>query len=207
MQEANNQYSGLGRIIAFSDNVFAFAITLLIIIFPFQTLPPGPLFTQLLALKGTFLAYFVSFYTVGMFWLAHHRYFRYIIKFDTGLFLMNLVLLLFIAVLPFPTYLLGADGFSSLVAAFYAGVLSLMQLLYLLLWWYDSARHRLISPSLEQSVITSERLRRFLQLSMFVISIGLALITPFLAMAVWLVGWLPTRFVPMGRTSRRKGDE
>jgi uncharacterized membrane protein len=39
MQEADNQYSGLARLIAFSDNVFAFAITLLIIIFPFQALP------------------------------------------------------------------------------------------------------------------------------------------------------------------------
>lgn len=60
MQEADNQSSGLARLIAFSDSVFAFAITLLILIFPFQALPPGPIFTQLLALKGTFLAYLVS---------------------------------------------------------------------------------------------------------------------------------------------------
>jgi uncharacterized membrane protein len=208
MQEADSQYSWLSRLIAFSDNIFAFAITLLILIFPFQALPRGPFFTQLLTLKDSFLAYFVSFYTVGLFWLAHHRYFRYIIKSDTGLFLINLVLLLFIAILPFPTYLLGADGFSSIVAAFYAGMLALMNVLYLLLWWYASSRHRLISPTFEQDVITSERLRRLLQLSMFIISIGLALINSFLAMAVWIAVGLPAHFVPMGRRkSSRKGDQ
>jgi uncharacterized membrane protein len=69
-------------------------------------LPRGPLFSQLLTLKGTFLAYLVSFYIIGLFWLAHHRYFRSILKFDTGLFLLNLVLLLLMAILPFPTYLI-----------------------------------------------------------------------------------------------------
>ncbi len=207
MQEADTKYSGLARLIAFSDNVFAFAITLLIIIFPFQALPRGPFVTQLLTLKGTFLAYLVSFYIIGLFWLAHHRLFRYIIKFDTGLFLLNLVLLLFIAILPFPTYLLGADGFSSTAAVFYAGMLSLLNVLYLLLWWYASSRHRLISPTLEQDVITSERLRRLLVLSIIVISIGVALINTFLAMAVWIVAGLLTHFVPMGRRkSSRKGD-
>jgi hypothetical protein len=77
-----------------------------------------------------------------------------------------------------------------------------MQLLFLLLWWYASSGHRLISPTLEQNVITSERARRLLQLSVFVISIGLALFSPFLALAVWIVGWLPINLVLVrGRTS------
>jgi hypothetical protein len=57
-------------------------------------------------------------------------------------------------------------------------------------------------------VITSERVRRLLQLSIFVISIGLALINTFLAMAVWIVAGLLAHFVPIGRRkSIRKGDE
>lgn len=201
MEEADHRPYSLSRLIAFSDGVFAFAITLLVIIFPFQvqTLPHGPFLTQLLALRRSFFAYLVSFYSIGLFWLGHHRYFRYIINFDTGLFLLNLVLLMFIAILPFPTYLLGVDGFTREAAAFYAGLLSLMQLLFLLLWWYASSGHRLISPTLEQNVITSERARRLLQLSVFVISIGLALFSPFLALAVWIVGWLPINLVLVRR--------
>jgi hypothetical protein len=86
-------------------------------------------------------------------------------------------------------------------------VLSLLNVLYLLLWWYASSRHRLIAPTLEQDVITEERLRRLLQLSLFVISIGLALLNSFLAMAVWIAAGLPTHFVPLGRKSIRKVDE
>jgi TMEM175 potassium channel family protein len=143
MQEADGELSSLVRLVAFSDGVFAFAATLLVIVFPFQALPRGPFWTQLLALKGSFLVYLVSFYSIGAFLLAHHRYFRYIKRFDTGLFFLNLAVLLLIAVLPFPTYLLAHDRFSSDTAAFYAGLLSLVHLLYLLLWWYASAGHRM----------------------------------------------------------------
>jgi hypothetical protein len=79
--------------------------------------------------------------------------------------------------------------------------------LYLLLWWYASSRHRLIPPTLEKGFITYERLRRLLQLSIFVISIGLALINPFLAMAAWIAATLTPFFVPVViRKSIRKGD-
>jgi uncharacterized membrane protein len=197
MQEADHQPSQLSRVISFSDSVFAFAITLMVIIFPFQNVPHGLYFQQLYNLRGTFLAYLVSFYAIGLFWLSHQRYFRYFLKTDTVLFVMNLVLLMCIAILPFPTYLLEADSFSSQAAAIYAGVLSLINLLYLLLWLYASSRHRLIAPTLQQEVITTESVRRLLQLGVFVISIGVALLIPYLALAVWMVGWLPAYFVGM----------
>ena len=207
MQEADDQSSRLSRVINFSDSVFAFAITLMVIIFPFQNLPHEPFLQQLSTLRGTFLVYLVSFYSVGLFWLSHHRTFRYILKFDYGLFAINLVLLMLIAIFPFPTYLLEADAFSSLAAAFYAGLLSLINALYLILWWYASSRHRLIAPALEQEVITYERVRRLLQLSVFVISIGVALLNPYIALVVWMVGWVPTYFVPVRRRkSSSKGD-
>jgi uncharacterized membrane protein len=208
MQEADHQPSQLSRVISFSDSVFAFAITLMVIIFPFQNVPHGLYFQQLYNLRGTFLAYLVSFYAIGLFWLSHQRYFRYILKFDIGLFVINLVLLMCIAILPFPTYLLEADAYSSIAAAIYAGVLSLINLLYLLLWLYASSRHRLIAPTLEQDVISNELVRRLLQLSVFVISIGLALLNPFVALAVWSVGWVPAYFVRVRRRKpSSKGDE
>jgi uncharacterized membrane protein len=212
MQEADNQYSGLARLLAFSDGVFAFAITLLVITLPYPSLTSsisaGQFFVQLFKLKDSFLSYLISFYIIGLFWLAHHRYFRYIIKFDTELFLINLSLLLFIAFLPFPTYLLGHYASIPIVAAFYAGTLSLMNMLFLLLWWYATSRHRLIPPTLEKNLIAYERWIRLLQLSIFVISIGLALIHPYLAIPAWIAAALLPRFVPMGRRkSIRQGDE
>jgi TMEM175 potassium channel family protein len=150
----------------------------------------------------------LSFYIIGLFWNIHHHYFRYILKFDPGLFLLNLTLLLLIAFLPFPTYLLGHYGDQSIVAAFYAATLSLLQVLYLLLWWYATSRHRLISPTLEQGLITFERWRRLLQLSIFVISIGLAFIHLYLAILAWIAVTLISFIVPMERgRSIRHGDE
>ena len=71
MQAADNQLSSLSRLVAFSDSVFAFASTLLVIIFPFQSFPPGHFLQHLSDLRGTFLAYLVSFYSIGLFWFAH----------------------------------------------------------------------------------------------------------------------------------------
>jgi len=212
MPDAEHQSYEVSRVIGFSDGVFAFAITLLVLTLPYPALPAslsaGQFFAQLLTLKDSFISYLVSFYIIGLFWLMHHRYFRYILKFDTGLFLMNLTLLLLIAFLPFPTYLLGHYGDRSIVAAFYAATLSLMHLLYLLLWWYATSRHRLISPTLEQGLITFERWRRLLQLSLFVISIGLAFINLYLAILAWIAVTLLSFFVPMERGKRiRQGDE
>jgi hypothetical protein len=57
-------------------------------------------------------------------------------------------------------------------------------------------------------VISLESVRRLLQLSVFVISIGLALLNPFVALAVWIVGWVPAYFVRVRRRkSSSKGDE
>jgi len=212
MHEADQQSYGVARVIGFSDGVFAFAITLLVITLPYPSLPPsltvGQFFAQLLSLKDSFISYLVSFYIIGLFWLLHHQYFRYIIKFDTRLFLLNLTLLLLIAFLPFPTYLLGHYGDRSVVAAFYAAILSLLQLLYLLLWWYATSRHRLIAPTLEHGLVTFERWRRLLQLSVFVISIGLAFINLYLAVLAWIAATLISFFVPMERgKSIRQGDE
>jgi uncharacterized membrane protein len=211
MQEAEYQSYGLSRLISFSDDVFAFAITLLVIAFAYPALPSslsaGQFFAQLFTLKDSFISFLVSFYIVGFFWLSHHQYFRYISKFDTGLFLINLTLLLCIAFLPFPTYLVGHYGDRSIVAAFYAAMLTLMSVLYLLLWWNASSRHRLIPPTVEQNVITYECVKRLVQISIFVISIGLALITLYLAIPAWIAAGLIYHFVPMGRrTSIRKGD-
>src|SRR2546421_8616378 len=146
MQEAEDQQYGVSRLVAFSDGVFGFAITLLITSIPVPELPRSAsadqIVQQLLGLLPNFYSYVFSFYMVGIYWMAHHRTFRYIIKFDTRLLWMNLTLLLLIAFLPFPTSLLGRYGDTSIITAFYAATLSTVSLIYILLWWYASSHHR-----------------------------------------------------------------
>src|SRR5205814_6853937 len=92
---------------AFSDGVFAIAITLLILeirVPPVGT--PGGLRVALPHLWPSFLAFLASFLTIGVMWLNHHRLFTLIRKSDDGLIAFNLLLLLGITWIPFPTALL-----------------------------------------------------------------------------------------------------
>jgi uncharacterized membrane protein len=95
------------RIAAFSDGVFAVAITLLVLDLqvPKGTLEPLP---QLLASEASsYVLFVVSFAIIGIKWLNHHRMLEQIRRADTTLILLNLVLLLGISVVPFTTALLG----------------------------------------------------------------------------------------------------
>src|SRR6266542_5745791 len=93
-----------GRVEAFSDGVFAIAITLLILAVGFeQAIAEGDVKHQLLHLWPAYIAYAVSFLTVGIMWVNHHAVFRHFERVDRPLLLLNILLLMFIAFTPFPT--------------------------------------------------------------------------------------------------------
>lgn len=207
MRDLNEQQYGVSRLIAFSDGVFAFAITLLVTSIPEPKLPPGAsnqvILSHLWNLLPNFFSYAFSFFMIGIYWIMHHRIFRYIIKFDQTLLWINLCSLLFIAFLPFPTYLMGSYGHSSVITAYYAVNLSMISLIYAFLWWYASDHHRLIVQDLDKKSITRECLRELITITTFIISIGLAFISPRLAQVAWLAIFL-IRPIAAGLYTRHK---
>src|ERR1700737_4036147 len=99
------------RLEAFSDGVFAVAITLLILNIKVPGIDSSPLNDQALWPKlrdalPSLVAFVTSFATIGIMWLNHHRLFQHIKRTDTGLLLLNLLLLLIIVFIPVPTALL-----------------------------------------------------------------------------------------------------
>src|SRR6266545_4032560 len=93
-----------GRIEAFSDGVFAIAITLLILAVGFeQAIAEGDVKHQLLHLWPAYIAYAVSFLTVGIMWVNHHAVFRHFERVDRPLLLLNIFFLMCISFTPFPT--------------------------------------------------------------------------------------------------------
>jgi uncharacterized membrane protein len=135
------------RLEAFSDGVFAIAITLLVIEIH---LPEGwedDLGGALLSLWPSYFAYAVTFLLVGMIWMNHHRMFHFIRKTDGMLLALNVLLLMDVAFLPFPTHVLaealhaGAQAQRD-AAVFYGAVLVLGGIFYNALWWYASWNHR-----------------------------------------------------------------
>jgi len=118
------------RLEAFSDGVFAVAATLLVLNLKVGT--GGGLAHQLATQWPHYATYVVSFLTIGIIWLNHHAQFHRIDHPDRTLMVINLFLLMFVTLIPFPTSLLadhlnaGTDG--RVAAAVYAATLLAMSL-------------------------------------------------------------------------------
>jgi uncharacterized membrane protein len=146
------------RLEAFSDGVFAIAITLLVLEIH---LPDGSgLAKQLGHLWPSYLAYVLSFVTIGIMWANHHGIFRLIGPASHGLIVANLLLLMTISFLPFPTHVLaehlrasGAEQMADQRAAaiFYSGTFILIAIAFQVLWQTAGRRNRLILPGRERA--------------------------------------------------------
>ena len=159
-----------GRIEAFSDGVFAIAITLLIIEIGVPHLdeePPGmTLAGALVGLWPSFLAYVISFLQIGVIWANHHNRFRFIERSDHGLLFLNILFLMCVAFIPFPTallaeYLEGTPDERQTAGVIYAGTLAVTAVFFTLLWLYAAANRRLVDRSLDPSLLRAMT-RRYL---------------------------------------------
>jgi uncharacterized membrane protein len=192
---------GLERLIFFSDAVFAIAITLLALDI---RLPTGgeaasnaQLLAQLLGLWPKYLAYLVSFLAIGTFWVGHHRRFRFIRRSDRGLLALNLLFLMVIAFVPFPTSVISESG-NRTATIFYALTMILGGLMLAALWWYASWHNRLTDPDLDARQARRQFVPILLTVMLFILSIGLAFLNENLARFSWLL------VVPISRFGHRE---
>ena len=138
-----------GRVEAFSDGVFAIAITLLILAVAVDHAPTsGSLSHQLLHLWPAYIAYAVSFVTVGIMWINHHQLFHHFAGADRILLLLNTLLLMSIAFTPFPTRVVAEFAHTNsdrrAAALLYGINFTFTAILFLALWLYGS--RRLLKP-------------------------------------------------------------
>jgi len=133
-----------GRVEAFSDGVFAIAITLLILVFGIEEVPHGDLGGELLDIWPSYIAYAASFVTIGIIWVNHHAMFRLFARVDRLLLLLNVLFLMVVAFIPYPTRIVAAFAQSPSdrrdAALLYGITMILMAVLFLVLWFYGSAR-------------------------------------------------------------------
>jgi uncharacterized membrane protein len=138
--------SGTGRLEAFSDGVFAIAATLLVLEFAVAT-HSQDLGHALLHLWPAYLAYATTFVTIGIIWMNHHFCVETVARADRTLMFLNILLLLTIAFLPFPTKLvadyLQKPGEQTAVYA-YDATFVVMSILFNVWWRYASRGRRLI---------------------------------------------------------------
>jgi uncharacterized membrane protein len=142
--------SETSRIEAFSDGVFAIAITLLILDVHVPTAAQGPLGSALRRQWPTYVAYLISFAFIGIMWVNHHRLFNHIRRSTNGLTFLNLLLLLGVSVVPFPTALLAAHYYSggrTLAAAVFNGTYVVIAIFFNVLWHHVVRRGLLDSAT------------------------------------------------------------
>jgi uncharacterized membrane protein len=142
------------RLEAFSDGVFAIAITLLIL--EIRLPGTGRLWPELAGAWPSYVAYVLSFVTIGIMWANHHTIFRLIARCTHGLIVANLLLLMTISFLPFSTHVLaehlkaGGDD-KKIGAIFYSGTFILIAIAFQILWQTVSYRNRLIAEGSEEA--------------------------------------------------------
>ena len=156
MTHSEHGLMSTSRVEAFSDGVFAIAITLLILEIHVPTdntdtggLTDARLRHELLALWPSYLAYTMSFLLIGMVWINHHRMFRYIARVDGIVLGLNVLLLMDVAFLPFSTDILALSlrGTSAQHTAtlLYGLVLAVGGVFFCGVWFYAAAGHRLLN--------------------------------------------------------------
>jgi uncharacterized membrane protein len=146
---------GTGRLETFSDGVFAIAATLLVL--EFSVTSYNDLGSELRHLWPSYLAFATSFLTIGIIWMNHHFCVETMARVDRTLMFLNLLLLMTVSFLPFPTRLVAESfkehaGEQPAVLA-YAATFVLMAVIYNVWWRYASSGRRLIRDDVPDSGI------------------------------------------------------
>jgi uncharacterized membrane protein len=144
-----------GRLETFADGVFAIAITLLVLAIRLPS-PDAKLVPALLDQWPEFAGYVVSFLTIGIMWVQHHRLFTLIRRSNPTFAMINVIFLMLIAFVPFPTAVLAqrlGSGTDELEATLlYGGTMTGIAVLFNAIWRYASARNgHLLSPELTEA--------------------------------------------------------
>ena len=180
----------LDRVIALSDGVFAFAITLLALSLIIPVISKGAAQTELVSdlyeMMPVFISYFISFFVIASWWRGHNRVFTYISRCDSTLVSLNFYFLLCITIIPFLTNLIMTYGNFPLVTILFAAMQVLTGTLLLILWKYASHHHRLIDPHLSARMIRFNYQREYVVIAIFLVSIPIAFISPTLAQISWI---------------------
>jgi uncharacterized membrane protein len=178
------------RLEAFSDGVLAIVITLLVIEIQPPELEPGQsLADGLWDQWPSYLAYLLAFAQIGVIWLNHHRLFQQVLVVDGPLLLLNLNLLMWIALIPFPTHLVaeflldGGERAETAVATFSACLL-LTAISFTALYAWITHDDRILGMLPPRRVVRTARIRFALGLGAYSVALAVSFVAPWLALTM-----------------------
>jgi TMEM175 potassium channel family protein len=176
------------RIVAFSDGVFAIAITLLVLNLTIDKgLSGSKLTEELLNNWDNLVAYGISFAVIGRFWIVHHRFFSEVRAFDGRLLGLNLFYLAWVVLIPFSSQVLGDYGGETPSVVLYS--VNLAAVVLVGLWMsVDARRHGL--TAIDDQAHRENRVRSAYIAGIFLLSIPLGFVAPRAAPYLWLLLFL-----------------
>jgi uncharacterized membrane protein len=212
--ETETRLSPTGRVEAFSDGLMAIAITLLVLNLKVplvDDVTPGGLAMALGRAWPSYVAYVAAFVTIGIIWLNHRTLLEAIARFDVRLHWLNLMLLLGVATLPWPTALVaeyvqrgGADA--SIAAALYGLTATLMALPWGFILRHLADRPELLEPGYDAAYARSEARRGFLGLPVYAVATLVALVAPMVALVAYLAIAILYAYTSQGAAIPRRGQ-
>lgn len=214
---SSSQERGLDRILALSDGIFAFAITLLVLGLTVPSITESGLSqialnSKLLESLGTettaFYSYGISFVVIAIWWVAHHRIFQYIKKYDQALMWRNLLFLLFVTIIPFLTQLMNDYGNVGVAVIIYDASQFVGGFALAGIWKHASDNHLLINKSLSEDQIKSMQFRNYVPSIIFLAALVIAVLFSFSYQALGIppafANFALFGIAPMMRLSARK---
>jgi uncharacterized membrane protein len=178
------------RTLALSDGVFAIAMTLLVVGIALPTLRHGGSTSEMLDalndLSGSFISFFISFAVIARYWAAHQEQFSMLARMDRGFVGLNLVYLAFIALLPFPTDLLGNYFENPISVAVYATNVAIISAMEVVLF-RKSYRADLLTDPMPDDVYRWGVLVSSSPVLFFMLSIPIAFASTTAAASFWFV--------------------
>jgi uncharacterized membrane protein len=185
------------RVEAFSDGVFAIAITLLILEIKVPDLKDFSTNEQLLkALIGLWPSYFafiLSFFAILIMWINHHGFFKYLKKIDSSFMYANGFLLLVVTFINFPTAVLGkyinSPAFN-IAAAFYCGSMVIISVAYNLLWFSAAYKRKLVKDEITDALIVKIRNAYWFGFSVYLMAFIISFYLPLIGLLICISLWI-----------------
>jgi uncharacterized membrane protein len=179
------------RTLTFTDGLFAIAMTLLVVDLTVPVIEDTDNVHDLANALGdetsTYVSFFISFAVIGRYWMAHHAFFSTLARIDRTMIWLNLVYLMFIAFLPFPTALLGRYFENPLSIAIYAVNVAAVSGMEVVLF-SRAQNHGLLDKKLPRDVYRYGVAMSLSPVIFFVLSIPVAFLSTTLAVLFWFLG-------------------
>jgi uncharacterized membrane protein len=177
------------RLEALSDGVFAIVMTILVLEISIPLITEASANTELMRelaeMWPKFFAYVLSFLVLGVMWVNHHFMFHHIKRANNKLAWLNILFLMFVALVPFSTSLLGEYSNTQTAVVAYGVNVILILVAGFTLWSYVTGKYRLVDDDIDPKIVKRTKIMFVVGFFYFLVAMGVSFISPIAAFCIY----------------------